>query len=817
VAAQLPQVTAELYREIFVHSLEAIAITSPQGHYIEQNGAHYKLLGYSDDELRGQTPAIHLGTETFDRIQSELAKYGTYRGEVISGTKDGTERHLDISTFAMRNSVGEPVCYVSIKRDITARKYAEQALRRSETELSDFFETAAVGMCWVGADGRVLRVNQAELDLLGYTRDEYIGHQLREFHVETPAIDDFLRRLQAGEVLRDCEARMRAKDGSIKHVQISSSGLWEDGKLLHVRCFTRDITEYRRAQQRLAMQYSVTRVLSESSDFTDSASQLLQMMGECLEWEVGVLWQVNRQANVLYCVDLWHAPDAGARSFETLCREVKFRKGAGLPGRIWAWGAPVWIPDVLEDANFPRAAAAESAGLRGAFGFPIRIGTEVLGIIEFFSREIRQPDEELLKVVTSLGGQIGQFKERTRAEKELEQLLGSEKAARAEAEQANRLKDEFLATLSHELRTPLNAVIGWSRLLRSGRLDKDSSIHALEVIERNAWSQQQIIEDILDVSRVITGKLQLNLGPVNINSVVEAALDSVRPALQAKEIRIETSIDENLNVVSADADRLRQVIWNLLSNASRFTPTGGCIEVQVRQRDSQMQITVADSGPGIAPEFLPHVFERFRQADGSTTRTHGGLGLGLAIVRHLVELHGGTILVENRRDGRTGAKFVVNLPLPSGDLQGEGEPAGSASREPDEIPLDLEGLHILAVDDDVDALDLITIELTQHGAMVKAVPDAAEALEALSQAKFDLLIADIGMPGIDGYEFIKRVRQQEAGKGGLIPAIALTAYARVQDRIRAVIAGYNTHAAKPIETHELLTVVASLAGRYDKN
>src|SRR6266498_22877 len=817
VAAQLPQVTAELYREIFVHSLEAIAITSPQGHYIEQNGAHYKLLGYSDDELQGQTPAIHLGPETFDRIQSELASNGTYRGEVISRTKDGTERHLDLSTFAVRNSVGEPVCYVGIKRDITARKYAEQALRRSETELSDFFETAAVGMCWVGADGQVLRVNQAQLDLLGYTRDEYVGHQLGEFHVETPAIDDFLRRLQAGEILRDCEARMRAKDGSIKHVQISSSGLWEEGKLVYARCFTRDITEYRRAQQRLAMQYSVTRVLSESSDFTDSASQLLQTMGECLEWEVGVLWQVDRQANVLHCVDLWHAPDAGARSFEKLCREVKFREGVGLPGRIWAWGAPVWIPDVLEDANFPRAAAAESAGLRGAFGFPIRVGPEVLGIIEFFSREIRQPDEELLRVVTSLGGQIGQFKERTRAEKELEHLLSSEKAARAEAEQANRLKDEFLATLSHELRTPLNAVIGWSRLLRSGRLDKDSSIHALEVIERNAWSQHQIIEDILDVSRVITGKLQLNLGPVKIDSVVEAALDSVRPALQAKEIKIETSIDEDLNVVSGDADRLRQVIWNLLSNASRFTPPGGCIEVQVNQRDSQMQITVADSGPGIATEFLPHVFERFRQADGSTTRTHGGLGLGLAIVRHLVELHGGTISSENLHDGRSGAKFVVNLPLPSGDLHVEGEPASTASRESDEVQVNLEGLHILAVDDDVDALDLITIELTQHGAMVKAVPDAVEALEALSQAKFDLLIADIGMPGIDGYEFIKRVRQQEAGKGGLIPAIALTAYARVQDRIRAVIAGYNTHAAKPIETHELLTVVASLAGRFDKN
>jgi len=800
-----------MYREVFVHSREAIAITSTQGLYIEQNGAHFQLLGYSDDELQGQTPTIHLGAEAFERMQSELATYGTYRGEVISHAKDGTELHLDTSTFAMRNSVGEPVCYVSTHRDISGRKYAEQAMRRSEAELADFFETAAVGMRWVSPDGRVLRVNQTELDFLGYSRNEYVGHQLREFHVETPAINELLRRLQAGEVLRDREARMRARDGSIKHVQISSSGLWEEGKLVHARCFTRDITEYWRAQQRLAMQYAVTKVLSESSDFTDSVSQLLKTMGECLECEVGALWEVDRQANVLHCVDLWHAPDAGTKSFEKLCREISFEKGIGLPGRIWAWGAPVWIPDVLEDANFPRARSAESAGLRRAFGFPIRIGTEVLGIIEFFSREIRQPDEELLKVVTSLGAQIGQCKERTRAEKELEQSLGSEKAARAEAEQANRLKDEFLATLSHELRTPLNAVIGWSRLLRSGRLDKASSIHALEVIERNAWSQQQIIEDILDVSRVITGKLQLNLGPVRINSVVEAALDSVRPALQAKEIRIETSIDERLHAVCGDSDRLRQVIWNLLSNAARFTPTGGCIEVSVTQRNAQMQITVADSGPGIDPEFLPHVFERFRQADGSTTRTHGGLGLGLAIVRHLVELHGGTITAENRQNTLTGARFVVTLPLPSGELRLEEEPASSAPS------VNLEGLSILAVDDDADALDLITIELTQHGAMVKGVSNATEGLEALREGKFDLLIADIGMPGIDGYEFIKRVRQQEGGIGSCIPAVALTAYARVQDRIRAVIAGYNTHAAKPLETRELLTVVASLAGRFDKN
>ncbi|HZE71903.1 MAG TPA: PAS domain S-box protein [Pyrinomonadaceae bacterium] len=816
VLAKLPLITPELYREIFVHSKEAIAIISPQGHYLEQNGAHYKLLGYSDDELQNETPALHLGEAVFAKIASELACTGTYYGEVTSRTKDGRERHLELSAFAVRNSMGEPFCYVGIKRDVTARKHSEESLRRSETELADFFETASVGMHWVGANGRVLRVNQAELDLLGYTREEYVGRAVRDFYVEKEFIDDLLARLQTGENLQDCEARMRAKDGSIKNVQISSSVLWENGKFVHTRSFTRDITERRRAQQRLALQYAVTRVLSESLDFSSCASELLRTIGECLGWEVGALWQVDPQANVLYLVDMWHSPEAQIKAFEALCRKVTFARGIGLPGRIWGWGAPVWLPNVLEDSNFPRGDAAKSAGLRGAFGFPIRIGNEVLGVIEFFSQEIRQPDEELLQVMTGLGGQIGQFKERARAERELGLLLGREKLARAEAEQANRLKDEFLATLSHELRTPLNAVIGWSRMLRSGRLDKDSALHALEVIERNAWAQQQIIEDILDVSRVITGKLQLNLGPVRIGSVVEAALDAVRPAIQAKEITITTSIEPNLRPISGDADRLQQVVWNLLSNAVKFTPANGEVAVRVSQHKSQLQITVTDSGPGIAPEFLPHVFERFRQADGSTTRIHGGLGLGLAIVRHLVELHGGTISAENRNKGSQGAVFIVRLPLPSGELSTGSLRESLTTSQVDPSAINLEGVHVLVVDDDVDALELINIELTGHGAIVKVATTGEEALAAMNEAKFDVLVADIGMPGMDGYELIRQVRRNE-GKGQRTPAVALTAYARVQDRMRAMVAGYNTHAVKPIESYELLTVVASLSGRLDRS
>ena len=339
----------------------------------------------------------------------------------------------------------------------------------------------------------------------------------------------------------------------------------------------------------------------------------------------------------------------------------------------------------------------------------------------------------------------------------------------------------------------------------------------MEVIERNAWAQKQIIEDILDVSRVITGKLQLNLGPVDLVAIVDAALDAVRPALEAKEIEIETIIDAGFRIVSGDGDRLQQVVWNLLSNAAKFTPSGGKVDVRVSYDVSHVQIQVSDTGPGIDPVFLPHVFERFRQADGSTTRTHGGLGLGLAIVRHLVELHGGIITAENRTDA-PGATFTVKLRLPSGELRPESL-AGAFAVFNDSAPepASLDDLRILIVDDERDTLDLVTMELTQHGARVTGVTTAAEAISELEQSEFDVLISDIAMPETDGYALIRQVRKEEAGKEKRIPAIALTAYARVQDRMRAILAGYNTHVAKPVEANELVTIVASLAGRLGKS
>ncbi len=807
----------DLYQAIFRHSREPVAIIDPQGMYLEQNAAHAQLLGYTDAELRRQTPAIHLGEEVFNEVVRALAQDGEYRGEVVSKTKSGETRHLELSAFAMRNEAGEPLCFVGIKRDITERKRAEEALQRSEAELTDFFENAAIALHWVGPDGTILRVNQAELDMLGYAREEYVGHNIAEFHVDKDVIEDILSRLSAGEVVRDFDARMRCKDRAIKYVRINSSVYREDGKFIHTRCFTRDITARKRTETRLALQYAVTQILSESHDFIESAGRILRAACESLDWEVGELWRVDRAANVLRFVELCHASELKTPEFDKLTRTSTFTKEVGLPGRIWASGEPVWIANVVAVKNFPRAPVAVREGLHGAFGFPIKLGEEVLGVVNFFSPEIRKPDEELLKLVAGIGGQMGQFTERKRAEERLAELLDSERAARGEAEKANRLKDEFLATLSHELRTPLNAVIGWARMLQSGRLDPDSATHALDVVERNAWAQKQIVEDILDVSRVITGKLQLNLTAVDLVAIVDAALDAVRPAMEAKEIKIDTLLDSSLRLVSGDPDRLQQVVWNVLSNAAKFTPAGGRVEIAVGQNNAYVEIKVKDTGPGIDPTFLPHVFERFRQADGSTTRTHGGLGLGLAIVRHLVELHGGTIAVDNRSDG-PGAVFTISLPLPSGELRTESlRTAAAIFKELQPEPPGLHGLRILVVDDETDALDLISMELAQHGASVTGVTSAEEALQSLSQETFDILISDIGMPQMDGYDLMRQIRKQEAGTQKPIPSVALTAYARVQDRMRAILAGYSTHVAKPVEANELLTVVASLAGRLGKS
>ena len=399
--------------------------------------------------------------------------------------------------------------------------------------------------------------------------------------------------------------------------------------------------------------------------------------------------------------------------------------------------------------------------------------------------------------------------ERLRAEAEREALLAREKVLRAEAEELSRLKDEFLATMSHELRTPLNAIFGWITLLRTRRLDEPTQERALETIERNARAQKRLIEDLLDVSRIVTGKVALELVTVDPRRVVEAALETMHPAAQAKGLKIVPLLDIGAGTVRGDFARLQQIVCNLLSNAIKFTQPGGQVEVCLARRNGEVEISICDSGQGIKPEFLPLVFDRFRQEDGSISRRHGGLGLGLAIVRHLVELHAGTVEADSAGEGR-GARFIVRLPAREATALPrvmEAPPGGTITAAM------LTGVRLLVVDDDPGARELISGMLAGFGAQVSVAESGQAALSLLFAQRPDVLIADLGMPGMDGYALIEQVRALEPDFGGQTPAVAVTAYASPQDRLRALQAGYQNHVAKPVEAEELAIVIASLAGR----
>jgi signal transduction histidine kinase/CheY-like chemotaxis protein len=434
---------------------------------------------------------------------------------------------------------------------------------------------------------------------------------------------------------------------------------------------------------------------------------------------------------------------------------------------------------------------------------------------------LTNPDDRLRNIIAlqqkarTLEAEIAERKE---AEERLRVSLVQEQLARAEAEQASRLKDEFLATASHELRTPLTAILGWAHMLRHGKLNEKNAERALETIERNARCQAQLVEDILDVSHIITGKLRLNIEAVDVAPVINAAIDSVQLAADSKNIQLKVTLDPSARRVSGDASRLQQVVWNLLSNAIKFTPKGGRVEVRLEREGANAQLKVSDTGCGLDSDFLPYLFERFRQADGSNTRRHGGLGLGLSIVRHLVELHGGTVRADSPGAGG-GATFTIELPLAVAPHNARKDDAGelySWRREEAEsahvasLPT-LEGVRVLLVDDATDTLNTLAAVLTEYRATVQTASSAAAALEVLTWYKPSVLVSDITMPSEDGYSLIAKVRAAETTSGEHLPAIALTAYVRIEDRTRALSAGFNMFVPKPVDPNELITAILSLA------
>jgi PAS domain S-box-containing protein len=769
---------APYWLSAIIESAEDAIITKTLDSIITSwNKGAERIFGYTAEEAIGQSvtmliPADHPDEEPFIlarlRAGERIEHYETVRVR-----KDGSFVDISLTVSPIRGPDGRIIGASKIARDISERKRAEQALRQREEELTDFIENSAVGLHWVGPDGTILWANKAELELLGYTREEYIGHHIGEFHADSEVIEDILGRLTRDETLHSYEARLRCKDGSLRYVLISSNVNRRNGEFYHTRCFTRDITERRLAEQ----------ALRQSEERFAKAFQASPLALTITSLKTSRLLEVN----------------------ETFCRMSGYTREEAVGRTTPELG--LWVRD--SDREEEVAMVSERGQLRDReYRFRLKDGTERIGLLS--AERIEIGGEPCALTV------IQDITEQKRAEAERDQTLEREKALRAKAEEASRLKDEFLATVSHELRTPLTAILGWAHMLRTGQFSDEDSVKALETIERNARSQAQLIDDLLDVSRIVTGKLRLDVRLVDPNSFIESAIEAVRPAAEAKGIRVQRIMDTGVVSVSGDPVRLQQVVWNLLSNAIKFTPKGGRVQIRLERVNSHIEIAISDNGAGITPGFLPHVFDRFRQADGTTTRQHGGMGLGLAIVRHLVELHGGTVRAESPGEGQ-GSTFTVMLPVaPVYQRFGIEERVHPATREtlPSYECADrLDGLRVLIVDDEPDTLELLKVGLGQCGAEVVTTRTVAEALEAITTVAPDVLISDIGMPDEDGYSLIRRVRALPVESGGRVPAIALTAYARVGDRMQALKAGYQMHVPKPVELAELVAVTASLVRR----
>jgi PAS domain S-box-containing protein len=652
----------------------------------------------------------------------------------------------------------------ALESEIAHREQLESALRQAlaqrraaEQELRDFVDSAAEGLHRVAQDGTILWVNQAELDLLGYTADEYVGHNIVEFHADRDVIDDILLRLTRHETLHNQAARLRCKDGSLKHVLIHTNVRWnDDGTFAYSRCFTRDITD-RVHSERLAAQCSA--IVASSDDAI--ASKTLD----------GVITSWNPAAERMFG---YGAEEAIGRSIRMIIPAERQAEEDQVLHRIGRGE----IVDHFETIR------------RHKDGREVPISLTVSPIKDFNGRVVGAS-----KIARDIA-------ERRRLDIERQRVFEFEQEARAQAEHANRIKDEFLAMLSHELRNPLNAILGWIQIVQGREVPPAQMARALDIIERNARLQSRLIGDLLDVSRIVSGKLQFDRVPVDLAEIVTAAIDSVRPTASAKSIQMTVHLGASGLSVSGDASRLEQAVWNLLSNAVKFTPSGGQIEVLVQQSAMDGQVVVRDSGRGIAPEFLPHVFERFRQADTGDARQYGGLGLGLAIVRYVAEAHGGCVSAASPGLDR-GATFAISIPLCVDQPLVETSSADTAATP-------LTGVRILVVDDDADARELLRHVLESHRGVVTTAASTDSALALLSSASFDVLLADLGMPNRDGYALIDAVRHHAMPRVRELRALAITAYAGEVPRSKSLAAGFNGYLEKPVAANDVLREISVL-------
>jgi len=790
-AEEALRASEERYRLLTEHSPDGVVVADANGAIQLANPSVLRMLGVSAKDMTGRNLFDFVAPEFRDHCRALIRTVTTERTaatqvECALRSKDG--RRIPVEVSAVRFDGNQQFAQL-VLHDLTGRKQAEAERERwsrqieSERDrLKQILEQMPIGVIIAEApSGRLVLHNIEASRLLhrpflvaedyrvypkyGAVREDGLPYQAEDY----PAA----RSLISGEIVKGEEIKYRLDDSTETYFSVNSAPIYDpEGRMVLTIVTLVDIAERKLAEA----------ALRESEERFARAFQASPDGLVISRIEDAVFLEVND-------------------SFVAMCgyaRDEIIGKSAFELGLYADPSSRARAVQILEERHFVRD----------------------------FELTIRRKSGELRQVLLSaermdLRGEhcwltlSRDITERKQAEEERERLLLQEKEAREEAETASRMKDEFLATISHELRTPLTAILGWASMLNRGSLSQFQTRRALQVIEQSARSQAGLVDDILDTARIITGRLKLDAHPVEIERVFQAAIDVIRPSAEAKRIALQVTIDDRDGVVFGDANRVQQVIWNLLSNAVKFTSEGGSVEARLSRTEGHVEITVTDTGMGIEPQFLPYVFDRFRQADSTSTRKYSGLGLGLAIVRHVVEMHGGTVAASSPGKGQ-GATFKVRFPRASEILvQAQKRlerPEWQLPTQPDQMDdkQNLKGVRVLVVDDDLDTLEMVKVILQNRGAEVTTASSAAEALEDLEDSLPDALVSDLAMPEQDGYELIEAIRQRGPQRGGNIPAVALTAYARVEDRVRALRAGFQMHVPKPVDASELVAVVANL-------
>jgi PAS domain S-box-containing protein len=828
--------TAELRYRTLIEQIPAVTFMAVLG---EGNNEIYvsphieALLGFTQKEWLENPFLWYTQLHPDDREiwHAEFARGcrtgGPFRAECRFLARDNRIVWVHGEARLVKDELGRPLFLQGVAFDITEAKRAEtlllrEAVRTTEERYRDLVEQLGA-IFWeaeIDKPGFTF-VSRGTEQILGYPPERWLAEP--DFWLSRVHPDD---RTAVASAWRHRESRSGADEFEFRALTVDDRTVWLHQKVYAHRTQggeTRllgvilDITHRKRAEEillaneaRLRAETDIRRTLHRigsalASELdiervvqlaTDEATTLTGAAFGAFFYNV-----VNDQGE---SYTLYTLSGASREAFA----KFPMPRNTGVFGPTFRGERAVRMDDVTKDPHFGKNPPYHGMPkghlpVRSYLAVPVisRSG-EVLGGIFFGHPDPGVFTEEHEQLAAGIAGWTAVAIDNAR-------LYSAAERARSSAEAANRAKDEFLATMSHELRTPLNAVLGWAMILRTNGDDEATRRRAVDTIERNARAQAQIIEDLLDVSRIVTGKLLLDVGAVNLVTVIDSVLDGVRLAADTKRIQIRRHIGQAAAVVSGDGTRLHQVVSNLLTNAVKFTPTGGTVEVRLERIDGLARISVADNGQGISPEFLPYVFDRFRQADGSTTRSHGGLGLGLAIVRHLVDLHGGTVHVTSPGVG-LGATFSVEIPLMPG-VAPAAEPVTHAASNAARPARSLEGIRVLVVDDDVDSRDLMTHLLEQAGAAVTTVGSAAEALDTIDALAPHVLVSDIGMPGQDGYALLRALRRRKA-PAAAIPAVAVTAYARPEDRAHAIDAGFQVHVSKPVAPQDLIASVEQLAG-----